>query len=155
MRLADAGARVVVAEARPVLGGRTFATRDQASGEWVDNGQHVLFGCYHDTRAYLRRIGADDLVSIQDGLRVAMADRPGRLSELRCPPLASPWHLLAGVLGWSAVSWRDRLSALGMARALGTSEAPPAGQTVRQWLIAHGQARPSATCCGSRSPWRR
>ena len=138
--LADAGARVVVAEARPVLGGRTFATRDQASGEWVDNGQHVLFGCYHDTRAFLRRIGADSLVSIQDGLRVAMADRPGRLSELRCPPLASPWNLLAGVLGWSAVSWRDRLSALGMARALGNSEAPPAGQTVREWLIAHGQA---------------
>ena len=49
---------VVVAEARPVLGGRTFATRDQASGEWVDNGQHVLFGCYHDTLAFLRRIGA-------------------------------------------------------------------------------------------------
>ena len=56
--LAEAGRRVIVLEARGELGGRATAFRDRETGELVDNGQHVLFGCYHETFAFLRRIGA-------------------------------------------------------------------------------------------------
>jgi squalene-associated FAD-dependent desaturase len=137
--LAAAGRRVAVLEARPVLGGRTFATRDQATGDWIDNGQHVLLGCYHDTLAFARRVGAERLLGVQGTLRVPMVDSAGVASELRSPGLPSPLHLVAGVLGWSALSWRERLSVLSLGRAL-ASPAPPDGQTVRQWLAAHGQA---------------
>ena len=44
--LAERGARVLVLEARPTLGGRATAFTDPVTGERVDNGQHVLFGCY-------------------------------------------------------------------------------------------------------------
>jgi hydroxysqualene dehydroxylase len=44
--LADAGAAVTLYEARPHLGGRATAFRDRETGELVDNGQHVLLGCY-------------------------------------------------------------------------------------------------------------
>ncbi|MGD9901877.1 MAG: hydroxysqualene dehydroxylase HpnE [Vicinamibacterales bacterium] len=138
--LAEAGVRVQVVEARPVAGGRTFATRDAASGDWVDNGQHVLFGCYHDTLAFARRIGSRRLLAVQGSLRVAMVDGDGRVSELRCPALPSPLQLLAGVLGWSALTLGERLSALGLARALAPGAVVPPAQTVRDWLRAHGQA---------------
>ncbi len=42
--LAEAGATVSVFEARPGLGGRATAFRDPATGERIDNGQHVLAG---------------------------------------------------------------------------------------------------------------
>jgi len=139
--LADAGARVVVVEARPVLGGRTFATRDKTSGDWVDNGQHVLLGCYHDTLAYLSRIGTRDRLHVQSSLAVPMIDTAGRASELRCPALPSPLQLVAGVLGWPALSWPDRLSVLGMARALDAqSQREAESMTVREWLRRWGQA---------------
>ena len=51
------GARVVVVEEAPRLGGRATAFTDRETGERVDNGQHVLFGCYRETYAFLRRIG--------------------------------------------------------------------------------------------------
>src|SRR5690349_7132145 len=51
--LSEAGARVLVLEARPGLGGRATAFTDPASGERVDNGQHILMGCYTDTLAFL------------------------------------------------------------------------------------------------------
>ena len=57
--LAEAGRRVLVLEARPQLGGRATAFTDRVTGELVDNGQHVLFGCYTQTFAFLRRIGAE------------------------------------------------------------------------------------------------
>ena len=50
------GARVLVLEGRPTLGGRASAVRDAATGEKLDNGQHVLMGCYDATLAFLQRI---------------------------------------------------------------------------------------------------
>jgi squalene-associated FAD-dependent desaturase len=139
--LAAAGARVDVVEARPIAGGRTFATRDRTSGDRVDNGQHVLFGCYHETLAYLDRIGSRDRLRVQASLAVPMVDRQGRASELRCPALPSPLQLAAGVLAWDALPWRDRLSVSGIGRALDPSSPPSdAGETVRAWLVRHGQA---------------
>jgi squalene-associated FAD-dependent desaturase len=138
--LAAAGARVAVVEARPIAGGRTFATRDRTSGDWVDNGQHVLFGCYHETFAYLDRIGSRDRLRVQASLSVPMVDRCGRTSELRCPALPSPLQLAAGVLAWDALPWRDRVSIAGVARALDPSCPPPEGETVRAWLTRHGQS---------------
>ena len=55
VRLADAGREVVVVEEAPRLGGRATAFTDRETGERVDNGQHVLFGCYRETYAFLRR----------------------------------------------------------------------------------------------------
>ena len=139
--LAERGAQTLVVEARPTLGGRATAFTDPATGERVDNGQHVLFGCYHETFRFLRRIGAETHVRLQHRLAVDMIDRAGRWSRLACPALPSPLHLLAGVMTWSALGWRDRLSALKIRAALSDSGdgVLPAHQTVRQWLIAHQQ----------------
>ena len=53
--MTKSGARVLVLEARARLGGRATAFPDRETGELVDNGQHVLLGCYTDTFAFLER----------------------------------------------------------------------------------------------------
>jgi squalene-associated FAD-dependent desaturase len=147
--LAEGGARVLVLDARPQLGGRATAFADRETGELVDNGQHVLFGCYRETLAFLHRVGADNHVRRERSLSVPFLDRQGQRSVLRCPPLPSPLHLLAGVLLWSAVPLRDRLTALKMAAPLraARSELVRTGRvvvdgrtTVSEWLRQHGQA---------------
>lgn len=148
--LAEAGRRVLVLDARPQLGGRATAFVDRISGELVDNGQHVMFGCYHATFAFLRRIGAEGNVRVQAAMSVPYLDRQGRRSELRCPRLPAPLHLLAGVLSWDALPWPDRLSVLRMARpilaarrALARDPRAPltaAGTTVSAWLRQAGQS---------------
>jgi zeta-carotene desaturase len=141
--LAERGRRVLVLEARPSLGGRATAFTDPATGERVDNGQHVLFGCYRETFRFLRRIGAESHVRVQPRLAIDIVDREGRPSRLQCPPLPPPLHLLAGVLTWDALGWRDRLAALRMWRpVLAGRKGPPCGsgeETVRQWLVGYGQ----------------
>src|SRR3954470_20016658 len=81
--LAEAGQRVLVLEARGLLGGRATAFIDRETGELVDNGQHVMFGCYHETFALLRRIGAEDNVRVQAALEVPYLDEHGARSVLR------------------------------------------------------------------------
>ena len=140
--LAEQGARVLVLEARPTLGGRATAFTDPATGERVDNGQHVLFGCYDETFRFLRRIGAEANLRLQSRLAVDIIDREGRWSRLACPALPSPFHLLVGVMSWSALGWRDRLAVLRMRSAIrgpGSSPSPGESETVRQWLLRYGQ----------------
>jgi zeta-carotene desaturase len=140
--LVESGARVLVLEARPGLGGRATAFTDPETGERVDNGQHILMGCYGETLALLERIGAADRVRWQSGLRVPMIDRHGHQSVLALPSLPSPLHFLAGVLAWDALSWRERLSVLRIGSALrsGSRVDEPKGLSVRQWLSKNAQA---------------
>jgi squalene-associated FAD-dependent desaturase len=110
--------KVLVLEQGPRLGGRASAFTDKATGERVDNGQHVLFGCYRETYAFLRLIGADDLAPLQPRLQLPMVDQGGRVVPLHCPNLPPPWHLLAGLLGWKALPLADRLAALRVGRVI-------------------------------------
>src|SRR5215470_3151509 len=101
VRLAAAGVRVLVLEARGRLGGRATAYVDKTTNEEVDNGQHVLAGCYRETFDFLRIIGAESHVHVQTSLEVPFIDESGRTSRLRCPRLPSPFHLVAGVMRWN------------------------------------------------------
>ena len=83
--LAERGARVLVLDARPQLGGRATAFTDRETGELVDNGQHVLFGCYYETFEFLRRIGAEGHVRMQPSLEFVCYDTARRRSVLKCP----------------------------------------------------------------------
>jgi squalene-associated FAD-dependent desaturase len=149
VRLTRAGARVLVLEARARLGGRATAFPDRETGELVDNGQHILLGCYAETLTFLRDIGALDRVRMQPQLAVTMIDREGRRTRFACPALPAPFHLVAGILDWDALSWTDRLSVLGMAVPLrnarrelqpgATVKAASPGETVENWLIRNGQ----------------
>jgi squalene-associated FAD-dependent desaturase len=154
VELASRGARVTVLEARPVLGGRATAFDDHHTGERVDNGQHVLLGCYSETFAYLRQIGTEERVRVQPSLDVDFIDRRGVRSRLRLPSLPAPINLLAGLLDWTALDWRDRLAAVRLSKPIRIAQSelsarirgvPPEriaaspGETVEEWLINNGQ----------------
>jgi hydroxysqualene dehydroxylase len=140
------GARVLVVEQRRRLGGRATAFADPATGEAVDNGQHALFGCYHETFDFLRTIGAEDRVALDERLDLTVVGRDGHVSRLATPAWPPPFHLVGGLLSWKALGWADRYAALklGLAlRGLPSSGARPAAgtkaMTVHQWLVSHGQ----------------
>lgn len=138
--LADAGVKVQVLEARPGVGGRATAFRDPVTGERIDNGHHALAGCYSETLAFLRRIGAVRKLHQPSTLRVPMIDESGRRSVLVLPPLPSPFDLLAGVLAWDALGLSDRLSILRFGGVLRSRSVPEATLTVRQWLEQQHQS---------------
>lgn len=143
------GARVIVVEGRPRLGGRATSYRDRFTGEDVDNGQHVLFGCYRETFRFLRTIGADQDVCLQRRLDVSYVDPNGHAIRYRCPDLPAPLHLLAGVAEWDELSVPERFASLRMVRPLiqlrrQLASALPCAvggenETARDWLVRHGQ----------------
>src|SRR5947207_5849226 len=72
--LAESGLRVRLFERRPYLGGRASSYELPATGEVLDNCQHVLLGCCTNLLAFYRRIGVaeklrwyDQLVFVEPG----------------------------------------------------------------------------------------
>jgi hydroxysqualene dehydroxylase len=149
VRLVSRGARVLVLEERRRLGGRATAFPDPTTGEPVDNGQHALFGCYHETFAFLKTIGTDDGVRLDERLEIEVVDQEGTRTRLRAASLPSPLHLVGGLLRWPALTARDRVAALKLGlflrRAASRRTADAAldldGLTVSDWLARSGQTR--------------
>ena len=147
VRLVQGGARVLVVEERRRLGGRATAFADPHSGEIVDNGQHVLFGCYRETFAFLRAIDAYDNVALDERLDIEVVGRHCTRSRLVTPAWAPPLHLVGGLLRWSALGLRDRAAALRMGLVLRRLPRHDGGdfwkrlgvQTAEAWLIECGQ----------------
>ena len=129
--LAEAGVPVHLFEARPTLGGRANTFRDPVTGERIDNGQHLIAGCYTETLKFLKRVGSAACLHRPATLRVAMIDERRRRTELSLPPLPPPVDVLAGVLAWDALDWSDRWSMLRIGPALRGGGSVVPGETVQ------------------------
>ncbi|HLK86780.1 MAG TPA: hydroxysqualene dehydroxylase HpnE [Candidatus Binataceae bacterium] len=110
--LSARGFRVAVLEGKPALGGRAYSFADPESGDFVDNGQHVLMGCYAETLKFIERIGARDRLVFQNDLAIRMLERDGRSGMLRTARLPGPLHMTAALIRYPLLAARERASAL-------------------------------------------
>ncbi len=140
---ASRGRSVILAEQSQHLGGRAYSFLHMETGDIVDNGQHLMLGCYHSTLRFLRTVGTIDQLSIQPSLDISFRSTVGRY-RLRAPLLPSPLHVFGALLRLGSLSWRDRLSMLRIVPALLTAnprtDADLLTMTVDQWLTKHGQS---------------
>ncbi|MFN0085924.1 MAG: hydroxysqualene dehydroxylase HpnE [Blastocatellia bacterium] len=143
VELADAGRRVIVLERRPFLGGRAYSFTDRTTGDTIDNGQHLMMGCYHRTLEFLRKIGSLDKLKFQPDPQVDFLHATEGPARFKCPPWPAPLHLLGGLMKLDSIGWRERLGALRVGlelRRLNGNRAPLADITVREWLTSLGQS---------------
>jgi len=141
--LSDGDRRVRLLEQKPHLGGRARSFLDRTSGAVVDNGQHILMGCYHATIGLLTTLGTLGRVRFQPRLALHFLDRDGRATALEARDLPSPWHVLLGVLASGSFDFMEKLEVLRLGGRLGWSKAPPRDAerlSVREWLTQLGQS---------------
>ena len=137
--LAEHGLRVTVLEGRRRLGGRAYSFRDDATGDVVDNGQHLFMACYHETRRLLARIGTERHLRFQPDLRVDFRTPDGQPVALKCPRLPAPYHLLAGFASLSPVSIGDIFRLRHIMADLATADGL-SRLTVSDWLRRRHQS---------------
>jgi squalene-associated FAD-dependent desaturase len=110
--LAEKGLRITLLESKPALGGRAYSFADADSGDFVDNGQHVLMGCYTETLDFLGRIGAANDLVFHEDLEIEMLDRGGARAALRTAHLPGPFHMSTGLLRYRHLTIGQRLRVL-------------------------------------------
>lgn len=145
VRLAAAGEKVILLEASKKGGGRAYSFPCYFSGTTeepsiLDNGQHIMLGCYNETFKFLKLVGTFELLKIQNRMEVLMKDRQGNQFTLRSGNLPYPFDLLQALLGFNYLSLKQKLKAIFFIlklRLTGTGRLR--NTTVSDWLKSSGQ----------------
>lgn len=112
---------VTLLESSRKLGGRAYSAPVRftpAAGNSeileleIDNGQHILMGCYDYTLPFIRIIGSYQKLLIQKRLSVEYTDERGASHTLRERALIYPLGLLQGILSYSYLSAAQKLRLL-------------------------------------------
>ncbi len=133
MDLSRRGHQVTLIEKLAYPGGRACSFRDQTSGDEIDNGQHILMGCYHETLRLLADIEVSDELLFPKQLRVPYLS-PNGLHTLSAPKLPAPLHLLAALLTFNALRPSGKFSALQLGLKLKLGAQPHTQEKALVWL---------------------
>jgi squalene-associated FAD-dependent desaturase len=128
---------LTLVESRPRLGGRASSFPDPASGELVDNCQHVSMACCTNLADFCRRVGTSDLFRREPG--VLFLSPEGKYSTLEAGPLPAPLHLTGSFLRANYLTLAERLRvAYGLGRLI-FEKSPGTSEPFDAWLRRHGQ----------------
>lgn len=133
--LTSRGISVTVFESARQLGGRARGV--QYEGMQLDNGQHLLLGCYRETLRLIELVGGD---VEQDFLRLPLQLDLHAQFSLKAPNLPAPLHLLVALLTAHGLTWAERIKAARFMLALRSMEFRlPGDMTVAEMLVDFGQ----------------
>ncbi|MGE5433085.1 MAG: hydroxysqualene dehydroxylase HpnE [Syntrophomonadaceae bacterium] len=140
--LAEAGIHVELFESSPKLGGRAYSFSEANTGDVIDNGQHIMMGCYFETLKFLKLIRAESKLSIQDTLKVNFVDKTIGLTPLKAVGTIYPFNLLLGLLSYKALSFSGRLEIIRLFAKLPFLKPESMEDlTVFQWLEKEKQSK--------------
>jgi len=139
IELGEQGFTPTLLESKAYLGGRSHSLTDAPSGLRLDNGQHIVMGCYHAFLSLLERLGVDHKFTRQDRLCVPYVSPGGEWSELAAKEGPPPFHLLGGLLNFEALSTNDRFAIMAFGAKMRLGGEPADHQTALNWLREHGQ----------------
>jgi squalene-associated FAD-dependent desaturase len=138
------GVDVHLIEASPKLGGRTYSFHSDKINEPVDNGQHIMMGCYNETLKFLDIIGGGENVEIQDNLSLKFVKPGGDVFELATQSDLYPINLTRAIASYKALTVRERFRVLDLFLDLYCIEEEDIENlTVAQWLEDEGQDKNS------------
>ncbi len=133
--LAGRGIPVTVFESARQLGGRARGVMHNDTQ--LDNGQHLLLGCYRRTLRMIEQVGGN---IEKDFLRLPLQlDLHGEFS-LKAPRLPAPLHLLVALFNAQGLTWNERMKAVRFMLALRRANFKIThDMTVAELLAQHGQ----------------
>ncbi|MDX8385709.1 MAG: hydroxysqualene dehydroxylase HpnE [Gallionella sp.] len=133
--LSERGIPVIVFESAKQLGGRARGVMHHDTQ--LDNGQHLLLGCYRETLSMIEKVGGN---IDRDFLRRPLQLDLHHQFSLKAPCLPAPLHLLLALLNAQGLTWRERFKASRFMLTLRSIDFRLSDDmTVTELLQIHGQ----------------
>jgi len=100
---------VTLLESSPKLGGRTYSFTDKETETEIDNGQHIMMGCYKETLSFLKLIGAENNFDYQKNLFLKFIDSHKNQYQINASSLFYPFNLLSSIINYNLLNASDKL----------------------------------------------
>lgn len=138
--LAQHGKDVVLLEPRHYVGGRARSFLHRETGETIDNGQHLLMGCYTHTLSLLAALNTQHLLSAQPRMHVDFVEADGTRHPFNTARLPGKAGTALGLLLLSGLSAAEKLRAVALALRIEHHLVRPGEQTAQEFLHYHHQS---------------
>src|SRR5574338_416986 len=102
--------QVTLIESSPKAGGRTYSFIDKESDSLIDNGQHILMGCYNETLKFVRLVGAESNFEYQKNLYLKFLDKSNKQFKIDASKYFYPFNLLSAVFNYGVFDLRDKFT---------------------------------------------
>ncbi|AFH49628.1 Phytoene dehydrogenase [Ignavibacterium album JCM 16511] len=133
--------RVTLLEASPKVGGRVYSFIDEKTNTEIDNGQHILMGCYTDTLNFLRVIDAYKYLKIQKNLEVNYLSHEGISFKLKATQFPFPFNLLYALFSFKRLDVNEKFSLIKLFLKINFIESENLyGLNVIEWLKKEKQS---------------
>lgn len=127
-------------EAAPKLGGRAYSFNYSPQNKIIDNGQHIMMGCYRYTLEFLKEISVLDKLEFQKKLTVNFIGKGGREFKLTAASVPYPINLLFAIMNYDALSSSEKFRVVKLIlNLLFTSTEKLRDKTVLEWLTSEKQ----------------
>lgn len=106
--------QVTLLESSPKFGGRTYSFINSESGESIDNGQHILMGCYKESLEFIKLIGAENNFIYQKNLNINFLSEGGKEYSIHASSLPYPLNLLLAIFNYDVIELIDKFRLIGL-----------------------------------------
>ena len=144
VKLVAKGARILLLEKAPRLGGRCYSFVDNKTDDVVDNGQHILLGAYHNLIEYLDIIGTKYLLKKTSLLSLPIYDPNRGRGVFQVSNLPKPLNLTSAMLKFKLLSFKERKKLLKVGSELkgwnNKLESKLSSMAIEDWLNSLDQS---------------
>lgn len=102
--------QVTLLESSPKPGGRTYSFVDKESENQIDNGQHIMMGCYIETLKFLKLVGAESNFDYQKNLYIKFINRKKQQFQLDASGYFYPFNLISAVMNYNVFGLSDKIT---------------------------------------------
>lgn len=127
-------------EASPKLGGRAYSFFDPLFETEIDNGQHLLMGCYKSTLDYLSLINTTEKIEIETKLNLSFVVPNGKCIKLKSFFPYYPFDLLESILTFNLFPFKDRVKIVKLLSGLLWKRKSNYEKSVFEWLKEQKQS---------------
>ncbi len=107
--LAKYGIKTDILEASPKLGGKAYSFYNKKLHLEVDNGQHLLLGCYNYTLNFLDEINAGNLIEKHPYINIPFVKQNNRIFLLKTTSNLYPINLISALIKFKLISTKEKL----------------------------------------------
>ncbi len=114
INLVEKGHNITLLEGTPKLGGKAYSFYNDKLNLEIDNGQHLLLGCYQSTLKYLTKINSLQNLDFINGINIPFLTKKNGIFYLKNSSNLYPFNLIFGFLFFSYLNVKEKIKIAGL-----------------------------------------
>ncbi len=141
--LSEAGVDVTILDSSIISGGRSRSFFHKRLNCEIDNGQHLIMGCYSNTLDYISKIKSTEELQIFKTIDFTFVNKKGEKSRFKVPQKFYPLNVFYALFKFNLLSLTEKIQILKLFLKIKFKLKVSRNLTTKDWLHSENQSENS------------